>query len=104
MTTIVTVEGAYDCITRTPLGEQASIFTVIRDGDDRFHGTNAHELGSLTIEDGRIDGNCLTWTMTVTEPMQLILKGEAFIEGDRLFGTLEAGPYGISPMSGSRRT
>ena len=38
------VDGAYDCTTKTPMGDQQSVFTVISDGD-RFNGTNAGPLG-----------------------------------------------------------
>ena len=47
------VDGAYDCITKTPMGDQPSVFTVISSGGT-FHGTNAGPLGSLDVKDGKV--------------------------------------------------
>ena len=39
------VDGAYDCMSQTPMGDQASVFSVVSDGVS-FNGTNAGPLGS----------------------------------------------------------
>lgn len=96
------VDGAYDCTTKTPMGEQTSVFTVISDGD-RFHGTNAGPLGSLDVKDGKVDGNLLTWNMEMTIPMPMTLECEATVEGDTLTGTIQAGAFGAMAMTGTRR-
>src|SRR3546814_2213168 len=77
------VDGAYDCVTRTPMGDQQSVFTVISN-DGTFHGTNASPLGSLDVKGGKVDGNRLTWKMEMTIPMPMTLEAEAIIEGDTL--------------------
>ncbi len=97
------VDGAYDCITKTPLGEQKSVFTVIKTGDI-FHGTNAGTLGSLDVKDGAVDGNRLTWKMDMILPMPMTLDCEAIIEGDTLTGTVQAGAFGAMAMTGTRRS
>lgn len=97
------IDGAYDCVTKTPFGDQPSVFTVITDGD-RFHGTNAGPLGSLDVVDGKVDGNRLTWKMAMTLPMPMTLDAEAVIEGDTLTGTISTGSFGTAAMTGSRRT
>jgi hypothetical protein len=96
------VDGAYDCVTKTPLGDQASVFTVIRSGDT-FHGTNAGPLGSLDVRNGKVDGNRLTWTMEMTLPMPMTMEAEAVVEGDTLTGTIQLGAFGVAPMTGKRR-
>lgn len=96
------VDGAYDCVTKTPFGEQKSVLTIVSDGN-RFHGTNAAMLGSLDVENGVIDGDRLTWTMKMTLPMAMQLEAEAFIEDDRLMGTITAPNMGTVPFSGKRR-
>ncbi len=95
-------DGAYDCITRTPMGDQPSVFTVISDGE-RFHGSNAGPLGSLDVKDGKVDDNRLTWIMEMTMPMAMTLTCEAIIAGDKLSGTIDAGAFGQLAMSGTRR-
>ncbi|MBB6123535.1 hypothetical protein [Sphingobium subterraneum] len=96
------VDGAYDCITKTPMGDQASVFTVISSGD-HFNGTNAGPLGSLDVKDGKVDGNMLTWKMEMTIPMPMTLEAEAIVEGDTLTGTIQAGAFGAMAMTGTRR-
>jgi len=96
------VDGAYDCITKTPMGDQSSVFTIISDGG-RFNGTNAGPLGSLDVKDGKVDGNRLTWTMEMTIPMPMTLRCEAIVTDGALTGTIDAGAFGTLTMSGSRR-
>ena len=96
------VDGAYDCITKTPMGDQASVFTVVSNGDT-FHGTNAGPLGSLDVKEGKVDGDRLTWRMDMVIPMPMTLECEAIINGDTLTGTIQAGAFGAMAMSGTRR-
>lgn len=96
------VDGIYDCMTKTPLGDQASVFSVISNGDS-FHGTNAAPLGSMDVEDGKVDGNRLTWKMRMTMPMPMTLTCEAIIEGDTITGTVDTGSFGVAAMKGTRR-
>lgn len=96
------VEGVWDCVTETPMGEQRSVFTVIREGD-RFSGTNSAEIGTVDIEDGRIDGTQISWKMSVTRPMSITLVGKATIDGDQLAGKVVAGIFGSGRMTGTRR-
>lgn len=96
------VDGAYDCVTKTPMGDQQSIFTIVTNGDS-FHGTNAGPLGSLEVKDGKVDGNRITWKMEMVIPMPMTLEAEAVIEGDTLTGTVQAGAFGAMAMTGKRR-
>lgn len=97
------VDGAYDCVTKTPMGDQQSILTIVSNGDT-FHGTNAGPLGSLEVKDGKVDGNRLSWKMEMVIPMPMTLEAEAVVEGDTLTGTVQAGAFGAMAMTGKRRT
>ena len=97
----MSVAGTYDCVTKTPMGDQKSKFTVIVDGDT-FTGQQAGAMGSMDVVDGKVDGNTLTWTMNMTVPMPMKLTGEATVEGDAITGTVDAGAFGKMPMSGTR--
>ncbi len=96
------VDGVYDCVTKTPMGDQQSVLTIVSDGD-RFHGTNSNALGSLDIKDGKVDGNLLTWKMEMTVPMPMVLDAEAEVEGDTITGTIQLGAFGSAAMTGKRR-
>lgn len=96
------VDGAYDCVTKTPMGDQSSVFTVISNGAT-FHGTNAGPLGSLDVEDGKVEGDRLSWIMKMTMPMPITLTCEALVDGDVLNGSIDAGAFGTITMTGKRR-
>ncbi|GAC1579257.1 MAG: hypothetical protein NVS3B27_23240 [Novosphingobium sp.] len=97
----MSVAGTYDCMTRTPMGDQTSKFTVTVDGDT-FTGSNSGGMGSMDVEDGKVDGNRLTWKMKMTVPMPMTLEGDATIDGDTLTGSVKAGAFGTFPMTGTR--
>ena len=99
----MSLAGTYECITKTPMGDQKSNFTLVDNGDGTFSGINAGAMGSMDVEDGKIDGNTLTWKMKMTVPMPMTLEGTATIEGDTLTGSVNAGAFGSMPMSGTRQ-
>lgn len=99
---MASVDGAYDCVAKTPLGDQTGVFTVISTGD-RFHGTFAGMMGSLDVKDGVVAGNGLTWKMDMTMPMSMTLECDAEVAGDAITGTMQLGAFGASAFSGTRR-
>ena len=98
----MSVAGTYECITKTPMGDQKSDVTIDVNGDT-FTGSNVGAMGSMDLEDGKVDGNTLTWSMKMTVPMPMTLEGSATIDGDVLTGSVKAGAFGTFPMSGTRK-
>ncbi|MFM5884733.1 MAG: hypothetical protein ACKOQ3_05295 [Novosphingobium sp.] len=98
----MSVSGTYEYVTKSPMGDQKSDVTINADGDS-FTGTNAGAMGSLDMENGKIDGNKLTWTMKMTVPMPMTLEGEATVDGDTFTGTVKAGAFGSFPITGTRK-
>lgn len=96
------VDGEYDCVTKSPLGEQKSVFTITSDGGT-FTGQNVGAMGSLDVVDGKVDGNKLTWKMEMKVPMPMTLDCSATIDGDTFTGTIGAGAFGNFPMTGTRK-
>jgi len=84
------------------MGDQKSVLTVNVDGDT-WTGSNAGQMGSLDITDGKVDGNTLTWTMDMKVPMPMKLEGTATVEGDAITGQIKAGAFGTMAMSGTRK-
>jgi hypothetical protein len=97
----MSVAGTYDCVAKTPMGDQKSTFTVNVDGDS-FTGSNSGPMGSLDCEDGKVDGNTLTWKMQMKVPMPMTLTCTATIDGDTLTGSIDSGAFGAFPMTGVR--
>ena len=99
----MTPDGAWDCLMKTRAGPQEFVLTIKRDGDS-FTATNVGAAGSLDIHDGRIDGEKLTWTMTITKPVPLKLRGSATIDGDKLAGIVDGGVLaGKMELPGTRK-
>ena len=98
----MSVAGTYECVTKTPMGDQKSDVTIVVNGDT-FTGTNSGQMGSMEMENGKVDGNKLTWTMKMTVPMPMTLEGEATVDGDTITGTVKAGAFGSFPLSGTRK-
>ena len=98
----MSVAGQYDCVTKSPMGDQKSVLTVNVDGDS-WTGSNAGQMGSLDITDGKVDGNTLTWTMDMKVPMPMKLEGTATVDSDTITGQIKAGAFGTMAMSGTRK-
>ncbi|MCU0728937.1 MAG: hypothetical protein MUF41_02365 [Sphingopyxis sp.] len=96
------IDGAYECVTKSPMGDQKSTFTIKTDGNS-FTGSNAGMMGSMDIEDGVVNGNTITWKMKMTVPMPLTLTCEATIDGDTLTGSVDTGAFGKLAMNGTRK-
>lgn len=96
------LEGVYDCVTKSPMGDQKSVLTVNVDGDS-WTGSNTGAMGSLDITDGTIVGDKLIWTMDMTVPMPMKLECEATVDGDTLEGEVNAGAFGKMAMTGVRQ-
>ncbi|AOF99508.1 MAG: hypothetical protein ACT6R2_05120 [Blastomonas fulva] len=98
----MSVAGQYDCVTKSPMGDQKSVLTVNVDGDS-WTGSNAGQMGALDITDGKVDGNTLTWTMDMKVPMPMKLEGTATVDGDTITGQVKAGAFGTMAMTGTRK-
>ena len=101
----MSVAGTYDTVVKSPMGDQQGTFTVVP-GDDgnTFTGSMAGGMGSMDVEDGKIDGNKLTWKMNMTVPMPMTLDCEATVDGDQLTGNVNAGAFGAMPLTGERKS
>lgn len=99
----MSVAGVYDCVTKSPMGDQKSVLTIQEEGGT-ITGTNEGAAGSMDIENGKVDGDKMTWTMNMTSPMPMKLDVTATVDGDQLSGTVNAGAFGDMPMTGTKRS
>jgi hypothetical protein len=96
------VDGQWDVVVKSPMGDQKTTMTVNSNGDT-FTGTSAGQMGSTDIVDGKVDGNKLTWKTNITVPMPMTLDGAATVDGDTMTGTMTAGAFGSFPLTGTRK-
>lgn len=99
----MSVAGTFNCVTNTPLGRQKGVLTIVPGEGDSFTGNITGDLGSMDINDGRIEGQRLTWSMKMTSPMPMNLDCKATVEGDELTGTIKAGMFGSMELTGTRQ-
>jgi hypothetical protein len=97
------VDGNWDVVVRTPLGDQKATLTV-RSAGATFTGSLSGALGSVEIPNGTVDGDTLAWVMSITTPMTMTLECSATIDGDALTGSVGAGVLGSFPLSGTRQS
>lgn len=95
------VDGSWDTIVKSPLGDQKAVLTVNTDGA-RWTGSQTGAMGAVDIADGSVDGDTITWTMSITVPMPMSLACTATVDGDTLTGSVTAGAFGSFPMTGTR--
>lgn len=97
----MSVAGIYNVNVKTPMGDQGGTFTVVVDGD-AFTGSLAGGMGAMDVNNGKVDGNTLTWSMDMKVPMPMTLDCTATVDGDTITGDVKAGAFGSMPLSGSR--
>ena len=98
----MTVAGSYDCVTKTPMGPQKGVLTVVPGEGGTFTGQITGDLGTMDVQNGTVSGNTLTWQMKMTMPMPMTLDCTATVEGDVLTGKVKAGMFGTMDLSGTR--
>ncbi|GHH16380.1 hypothetical protein E2E30_14060 [Sphingomonas sp. AAP5] len=95
------VDGTWDTIVKSPLGDQKAVLTVKTDGTS-WTGSQNGAMGSVEITDGTVEGDTISWKMSIVVPMPMTLDCKATAEGDTLTGTVGAGAFGSFPMTGTR--
>ena len=96
------VDGEFDVVVKSPMGDQSSVLTVKSDGDS-FTGSMAGAMGSMDIENGSVEGDTLKWKMDMTVPMPMTLECTATVDGDAITGEVVAGAFGSMGLSGTRK-
>ena len=94
------VDGVYETLVKSPMGDQKGTLTVKADGDT-WTGTQAGAMGTADVN-GTVDGNTIKWSMNITVPMPMTLTNEATIDGDSITGSVTAGAFGSFPLTGTR--
>ena len=95
------VDGNWNVTVKTPMGAQEGVLTVVSDGATFTGGLNG-ELGEVAIDGGSVDGDTISWTMTISKPMTLEVTCTATIDGDALEGKVDTGAFGAFGLTGTR--
>lgn len=95
------VDGVWDTVTDTPMGQQKGTATLQTDGDT-LTGTLSGAQGTAEIQDGKVDGNAVSWKLDITQPMPLTLEFSATVDGDEMSGSVKLGAFGTASFKGTR--
>lgn len=95
------VDGNWNVAVKTPMGAQGGVLTVVSDGATFSGGLNG-ELGEMAIDNGTVDGDTISWKMTISKPMTLEVTCTATVTGDALEGKVDTGAFGAFGLSGTR--
>lgn len=58
--------------------------------------------GGVEFQGGTVNGNDLSWTVSLESPMKLDLTMKATVQGNALTGGAQAGRFGTSKLTGTR--
>jgi hypothetical protein len=96
----MSVDGTWNTTVNSPMGVQKGTLTVASSGDS-FTGSMQSAQGANDVS-GKVDGNTLTWSTQLTQPFPITLEFTVTVDGDKMTGSVKAGAFGTSPLTGER--
>jgi len=94
------IDGKWNLVIKTPMGDQTGVLTLKQEGD-ALTGEMSSPSGSAAVENGKVDGDALSWHAKVTTPMPLTLEFEGKEDGGNLSGNVKLGAFGNSTFTGT---
>lgn len=94
------IDGKWEITINSPLGAQKATLDLKADGGS-LAGTQTAMQSTQPLT-GKVDGNNLTWSASITSPMPMTLEFSGAVDGDKLAGSVKAGSFGSFPFSGGR--
>ena len=97
----MSVDGNWTVTVKSPMGAQASTLTLSAEGG-ALTGTQSAQGNSQPIVNGKVDGDNVTWSNSITTPFPMTLEFSGTVAGDTLNGSVKAGSFGNFPFTGKR--
>ncbi len=97
----MSIDGKWNIVVKSPMGDQKSLLTFKQEGNV-LTGTAEAQGQSQPIKDGKIDGDKISWSVSITTPMPMTLEFSGTFAGDTMSGNVKAGAFGSFPWSGVR--
>jgi len=94
-------DGNWSLVVATPMGERRATLSVKTDGGT-LRGSQTAEGNSAEIFDGTVNGNAVSWKVSITDPMPMTLEFAGTVDGDKLSGSVTLGAFGSASFSGTR--
>ena len=97
----MSADGTWNIAIETPMGTRNSTLVLKAEGDT-LKGTQSEGPASTEIVDGTVNGNELSWKVSITDPMPMDLDFTAEVDGDKISGKAATMMFGSFPFSGTR--
>jgi hypothetical protein len=94
-------DGTWNLTMSTPMGERRSTLTLSTSGG-ALTGSQEAEGNTTDIADGTVNGNDVSWKVSITNPMPLTLTFSGTVNGNAMTGTADTGMFGSFPFEGTR--
>ena len=94
-------DGTWNLTMQTPMGERTSKLTLSTAGGT-LTGKQEAEGNTTDIAEGTVNGNEVSWKVSITNPMPLTLTFSGTVEGNSLNGSADTGMFGSFPFQGTR--
>jgi hypothetical protein len=95
------VDGTWKIVVQSPMGAQEATLTLKAQGAT-LTGTQKSGSTSMDIQDGKVNGDKLTWAGKITQPFPMNLEFAVTVSGDEMKGEVVAVGLGSSPLTGKR--
>ena len=95
------IDGKWEITINSPLGAQKATLDLKADGG-ALNGTQTAMQGTQALSNGKVDGNNVAWSASITLPMPMTLEFSGAVDGDTMSGSVKAGAFGSFPFTGSR--
>ena len=95
------IDGKWEITINSPMGAQKAQLDVKADGAT-LTGSQTAQGSTQTLANGKVDGDKLSWSANITNPMPMTLEFTGAVDGDKISGSVKAGAFGSFPFSGAR--
>ena len=94
-------DGNWSLVVATPMGERRGTLSVKTEGSV-LNGSQTADGNSAEIFDGTVNGDEVSWKVSITDPMPMTLEFTGAINGNELSGNVKLGTFGASSFTGIR--
>ena len=97
----MSVDGSWKISVNSPMGKQESTLELKAEGAV-LTGKQSAQGNTSDIKDGKVDGDNVSWSNSITTPFPMTLEFSGAVSGDAIKGNVKAGSFGSFPFEGSR--
>ena len=98
---MASADGTWNCTMNSPMGAQQMTLTLTTNGNE-LSGKLAGPQGEMEFTGGTVDGDNLTWTVSIDQPMKMDIETTATVNGDSIEGESKLGSFGTAKITGTR--